>query len=53
MEEPIDPFSEIGAGAISHHELYSAWVEAGFTPNQAMDLVKMFLSEVIRAAVST
>jgi hypothetical protein len=29
--------------AIAQHEMYTAWVEAGFTPDQAMELVKVTL----------
>jgi hypothetical protein len=37
--------------AIAQHEMYTAWVQAGFTPDQAMELVKTVISEIFRRGV--
>jgi hypothetical protein len=34
--------------AISQHEMYLSWVEAGFTPEQALELLKVIISEIVR-----
>lgn len=35
---PLPPFSELGAAAVSLHELYRIYVEAGFTEPQAFEI---------------
>lgn len=37
-------------GAIVQHELYLSWVQAGFTPDQALELVKAVIIETLRGA---
>jgi hypothetical protein len=39
-ESPADPITKLAAAAVSLHELYRSLMEAGFTSEQAMDLVK-------------
>lgn len=48
MNEPEEFMSEMNEGAIAQHELYEAWVQAGFTPDQALDLVKAIVVEMVR-----
>lgn len=36
--------------AIGQHEMYLSWIEAGFTPSQAMDLLKTVVSEIVRGS---
>ena len=39
MTEPQDPITALAAGAAQLHELYLAWVEAGFSDGQAMQMM--------------
>lgn len=39
MNEPADPITELAAAAVQLHELYEAFMEAGFTDRQALELV--------------
>lgn len=34
--------------AIGQHELYTTWIDAGFTSEQAMELLKTVMTEIIR-----
>lgn len=46
MPEPItqpDPLTKLATAAVSMHELYAAWVSAGFTKAEAMELMKALL----------
>lgn len=36
---PLDPVTELAAGAAQLHELYEEYVRAGFTAAQAMQIV--------------
>lgn len=44
-ERFMTPLAE---GATQLHELYEAWLNAGFTQAQAMELVKAFTVEAVR-----
>lgn len=39
MNDMPAPITHLGAAAAAHHEAYTAWVDAGFTPEQAMQLL--------------
>jgi hypothetical protein len=39
MPDPEDPITELATAAVSLHELFSAYVGAGFNENQALYLV--------------
>ncbi|MEV0608109.1 hypothetical protein AB0I61_17260 [Polymorphospora rubra] len=41
---PVSPITEMAAGAAATHELYLAYVEAGFTAQQAMQLMCAIVS---------
>ncbi|MFJ2004766.1 hypothetical protein [Streptomyces chartreusis] len=41
MDEPI---TQLAALAAEHHELYQAWIGAGFTEPQAMELLKEIIT---------
>jgi hypothetical protein len=43
------PLSELEAAAISLNELYRAYVDAGFTEQQAMQIVTTIVAASIRA----
>jgi hypothetical protein len=43
MPDPTDPITELAAGAAQLHEVYLAYLEAGFTDTQAFELVKALL----------
>ncbi|MCQ1575364.1 hypothetical protein [Streptomyces parvus] len=40
MPEPTDPITALAAAAVQLHEMHQAYVEAGFTEQQALELVK-------------
>lgn len=40
MGEPEDPITELAAAAAQLHELYTAYIAAGFTEPQAFELTK-------------
>lgn len=50
MTQPVppDPMTALGEGAAMHHEVFMAWVRAGFTRTEALQL----LVEVIRAGLN-
>lgn len=43
MGDPADPITELAAAAVQLHELYSAYIEAGFSEAQAFELTKAIL----------
>ncbi|GAA1888291.1 hypothetical protein GCM10009837_07670 [Streptomyces durmitorensis] len=43
MPDPEDPITELAAGAAQLHEVYLAYLDAGFTNDQAFDLTKAVL----------
>ena len=45
---PDEPLSELVEGAVNQHEMYMAWIEAGFTENQSLELLKAVLTSLIR-----
>ncbi|MFI5973566.1 hypothetical protein [Streptomyces sp. NPDC051452] len=43
--EPCDsPVTELAAQAALHHEVFLAWIEAGFTEKQALELLKALIT---------
>ena len=51
MSEPEEFLGDLNEGAVAQHEMYLAWVHAGFTEEQALDLVKTVISEIFRRGV--
>lgn len=49
-DEGMDHVGSMDASAIGQHEMYRSWVSAGFTPDQAMDLLKVILTETMRGS---
>lgn len=43
MGDPEDPLTELAAGAAQVHEMYLAYIQAGFTEQQAFELTKSIL----------
>ncbi|MEU9208508.1 hypothetical protein AB0D27_11275 [Streptomyces sp. NPDC048415] len=43
-DEIPDPITELAALAAQHHELYEAWISAGFTERQAIELLKTVIA---------
>lgn len=43
MNEPVDPITAFAAAAVQLHEMFVAFVEAGFTEGQALELTKTAL----------
>lgn len=52
MPEPEDPITQLAEGAASAHELFTAYVEAGFTENQALYLVAQMVTAAMRPPAS-
>lgn len=48
MNESEDPISALASGAIGLHVLFLSYVEAGFTPDQALHLVTAMILEAMR-----
>jgi len=46
-DKPEDPFTSTAAGAIGMHELYRAFVEAGFSEEQAFIMILESLKTTI------
>lgn len=46
-DEVQDPMSGLTAAAVTHHEMYTAWVEAGFTPDQALQLLMSIIEQIV------
>ena len=45
---PHDPFSKLTAAAAELHEIFKAYTEAGFTPEQALRIVIAIVTAKIR-----
>ncbi|MFF7329661.1 hypothetical protein [Streptomyces sp. NPDC008150] len=43
MFDPEDPLTQLAAAAAQLHEVFQAHIEAGFTEQQALELVKTIL----------
>lgn len=43
-DQPADPLTSLAAAAVQMHELFTAWVSAGFTDAQAMQLLCALLA---------
>lgn len=52
MSGPEDPFGELMEATLSQHEMYTSWMRAGFTSEQAMELLKVVVTEVVRGSIS-
>jgi hypothetical protein len=50
MPEPQDPITQLAAAAVQLHELYEAYLSAGFTEAQALELVKATLAASVGGA---
>lgn len=48
MNDNEEFMGDMNEGAIAQHEMYQSWVHAGFTPEQALDLVKAIITEMVR-----
>ncbi|MBZ6207560.1 hypothetical protein KVH31_13730 [Streptomyces olivaceus] len=47
---PQDPITQLAAAAVQLHELYGAYIAAGFTDVQAFELVKVTLAASVGGA---
>jgi hypothetical protein len=45
---PSDPFGPLAEGAITTHELFKAYMTAGFTRREALDIVTGIVRESVR-----
>lgn len=39
-----EPMTELAALAAQHHEAFTAWISAGFTEHQALELLKAIIT---------
>lgn len=53
MPEPASPITQLAAGAAQLHEVYLAYRNAGFTEQQAFDLVRALLVAGVQQRPST
>lgn len=49
-DESQDALGSLSEMAISQHEMYLSWVAAGFTPDQALELLKTVVSQIVRGS---
>ena len=49
-DSPQDPITALAEGAAQLHELYEAHVHAGFTPDQALQIVLTIMAAGVRGA---
>lgn len=47
-DEPQDPMGALAEAAVSHHEMYISWINAGFTEEQAFELLVNVVSNMGR-----
>jgi hypothetical protein len=52
VNQPDDPFGTMAEAAVGQHEMYLNWINAGFTPEQAMELLKVLVTEIIRGTLT-
>lgn len=53
MSELSDPFGPLMASATQLHEIYTTYIGAGFTADQALALTCLVLQEAIRKTGAT
>lgn len=44
-DTPADPITQLAGAAVALHELYASFIRAGFTAEQALELVKAVLTK--------
>lgn len=49
-DDSEDPLGSMAEAAISQHEMYLSWIAAGFTPEQALELLKTVVAEILRGS---
>jgi hypothetical protein len=47
--EPVEPMTELAEGAAQQHELFTAYVNAGFTRPEALGIVIAIITSHLRA----
>lgn len=46
-DEIQDPMGALAEAAVSHHEMYVSWIAAGFTQEQAFELLMCVVSNMV------
>lgn len=46
------PFSDLDGASITLHEMFSSYVRAGFTRQEALELTKVTIAEQVKYAIS-
>lgn len=49
-EMPESPMTDLAQGAAQLHEMYSAYLDAGFTEQRAFDLIQLVLDRILESA---
>lgn len=47
-DDSENSMGSMAEAAIGQHEMYLSWVAAGFTPEQALELLKTVVTEILR-----
>lgn len=47
MNDDIEFTGALSQLAAGQHEMYTSWVNAGFTPEQALELLKVWVSAIV------
>lgn len=47
-EVPPDPVTDLMSASAQQHEMYLAWVAAGFTETQALELLETFITALVQ-----
>ena len=50
MNTPQDPIGDLAEAAAAQHEMYLSWLGAGFTPDQALELLKTTITVILGKA---
>ena len=50
-DEPVDPLTELAKGAAQLHEMFTAYVDAGFARHEALQLVQAVITAGIRGGL--
>lgn len=50
MDEPDSPLGSLAQAAVGQHEMYVSWIDAGFSEEQAFELLKAVVTSIVRGS---
>lgn len=50
MDDFDESLGSLSEAAVGQHEMYTSWVAAGFTEDQAFELLKVVVAKIIEGA---